>query len=157
MKLKLVTVGKTDMDWVRTGMAVYRDRLVHYANFTITELPDIKNASSLSREQIKTKEGELILKNLNPGDHVILMDEKGREFTSTAWASWLGDRMSHLSGDLVFVIGGPYGFSDAVYARSNGMISLSRMTFSHQMVRVIFIEQLYRGFTIIRGEPYHHE
>ena len=85
------------------------------------------------------------------------MDEKGREFTSSEWASWIGNKLAHLSGDLVFVIGGPYGFSEAVYARSNGMVSLSRMTFSHQMVRVIFTEQLYRSFTIIRGEPYHHE
>lgn len=157
MKIRLLTVGKTDTDWIRTGIAVYRDRLNHYINFSITELPDIRNTASLSKDQIKSREGALILKSLGPGDHVILMDEKGREFTSSEWASWIGNKLAHLSGDLVFVIGGPYGFSEAVYARSNGMVSLSRMTFSHQMVRVIFTEQLYRSFTIIRGEPYHHE
>lgn len=157
MKIRLLTVGKTDTDWIRTGIAVYRDRLNHYINFSITELPDIRNTASLSKDQIKSREGDLILKSLGPGDNVILMDEKGREFTSSEWASWIGNKLAHLSGDLVFVIGGPYGFSEAVYARSNGMVSLSRMTFSHQMVRVIFTEQLYRSFTIIRGEPYHHE
>ena len=157
MKIRLLTVGKTDTDWIRTGIAVYRDRLNHYINFSITELPDIRNTASLSKDQIKSREGDLILKSLGPGDHVILMDEKGREFTSSEWASWIGNKLAHLSGDLVFVIGGPYGFSEAVYARSNGMVSLSRMTFSHQMVRVIFTEQLYRSFTIIRGEPYHHK
>ena len=157
MKIRLLTVGKTDTDWIRTGIAVYRDRLNHYINFSITELPDIRNTASLSKDQIKSREGDLILKSLGPVDHVILMDEKGREFTSSEWASWIGNKLAHLSGDLVFVIGGPYGFSEAVYARSNGMVSLSRMTFSHQMVRVIFTEQLYRSFTIIRGEPYHHE
>lgn len=157
MKIRLLTVGKTDTDWIRTGIAVYRDRLNHYINFSITELPDIRNTASLSKDQIKSREGDLILKSLGSGDHVILMDEKGREFTSSEWASWIGNKLAHLSGDLVFVIGGPYGFSEAVYARSNGMVSLSRMTFSHQMVRVIFTEQLYRSFTIIRGEPYHHE
>ena len=157
MKIRLLTVGKTDTDWIRTGIAVYRDRLNHYINFSITELPDIRNTASLSKDQIKSREGDLILKSLGPGDHVILMDEKGREFTSSEWASWIGNKLAHLSGDLVFVIGGPYGFSEAVYARSNGMVSLSRMTFSQLMVRVIFTEQLYRSFTIIRGEPYHHE
>ena len=157
MKIRLLTVGKTDTDWIRTGIAVYRDRLNHYINFSITELPDIRNTASLSKDQIKSREGDLILKSLGPGDHDILMDEKAREFTACEWASWIGNKLAHLSGDLVFVIGGPYGFSEAVYARSNGMVSLSRMTFSHQMVRVIFTEQLYRSFTIIRGEPYHHE
>lgn len=157
MKIRLLTVGKTDTGWIREGIAVYRDRLGHYINFSITELADIKNAASLSRDQLKSREGELILKNLNPGEHVILLDEKGREFTSAELASWMGDKMAHLSGDLVFIIGGPYGFSEAVYGRSNGLMSLSRMTFSHQMVRVIFTEQLYRSFTILKGEPYHHE
>ena len=157
MKIRLVTVGKTDVDWVRTGISIYRDRLSHYVNFSITELPDIKNAGSMTREQVKTREGELILKQLGQGDYAVLLDEKGREFSSSAWAAWMQDRMSHLSGDLVFIIGGAFGFSDAVYARGNAKLALSQMTFSHQMVRVIFTEQLYRGFTIIRGEPYHHE
>ena len=116
MKIRLLTVGKTDTDWIRTGIAVYRDRLNHYINFSITELPDIRNTASLSKDQIKSREGDLILKSLGPGDHVILMDEKGREFTSSEWASWIGNKLAHLSGDLVFVIGGPYGFSEAVYA-----------------------------------------
>lgn len=157
MKIRLVTIGKTDAGWVRTGMDVYRDRLRHYIGFSVTELPDIKNPGAMNREQLKIREGELILKNLAPSDHVILLDEKGREFSSTEWASDLEDKLSHLSGDLVFVIGGPYGFSEAVYSRCRSKMSLSRMTFSHQMVRVIFLEQLYRAFTIMRGEPYHHE
>ena len=157
MKIRLVTIGKTDAGWVRTGMDVYRDRLRHYIGFSVTELPDIKNPGAMNREQLKIREGKLILKNLAPSDHVILLDEKGREFSSTEWASDLEDKLSHLSGDLVFVIGGAYGFSEAVYSRCRSKMSLSRMTFSHQMVRVIFLEQLYRAFTIMRGEPYHHE
>lgn len=157
MKIKLIMIGKTDTGWIRTGLGVYADRLARYINFSMTELPDIKNAASLSREQLKTKEGELLLRNFSPADHVVLLDEKGKEYSSMEWSARLEDRMAHLSGDIVFVIGGAYGFSDAVYARCNEKVSLSRMTFSHQMVRVIFAEQLYRAFTIMKGEPYHHE
>ena len=157
MKIALLTVGKTDRDWVRQGLDIYVSRLKHYIPFSIIEIPELKNVSALSREQIKTREGELLLKNIRPTDDVILLDEHGKEFSSTEFAKILQDKISYVGKDIVFIIGGAYGFSDAVYQRSNSKISLSRMTFSHQMVRVIFAEQLYRAFTIIKGEPYHHE
>ena len=157
MKITLLTVGKTDKDWVKQGIAIYASRMKHYFPFSIVEIPELKNASSLSQEQIKTKEGELILKNVKPADEVILLDERGREFSSMEFAKTLQDKISYTGKDIVFVIGGAYGFSEAVRQRSNSKISLSRMTFSHQMVRAIFVEQLYRAFTIMKGEPYHHE
>ena len=157
MKIALLTVGKTDRDWVRQGLDIYVSRLKHYIPFSIIEIPELKNVSSLSRDQIKTREGELILKNVRPTDDVILLDERGKELSSMEFAKILQDKISYVGKDMVFVIGGAYGFSDAVYQRSNSRISLSRMTFSHQMVRAIFAEQLYRAFTIIKGEPYHHE
>ena len=125
--------------------------------FQVVEIPELKNASALSRDQIKSREGELVLKNLRPSDEVILLDEKGREYRSTDFAALLQEKLSRSSRDLVFVIGGAYGFSPEVYSRADGKMSLSQMTFSHQMVRTIFAEQLYRAFTIIKGEPYHHE
>lgn len=157
MKITLLTVGKTDKDWVKQGIDIYASRMKHYFPFSIVEIPELKNASSLSQDQIKTKEGELILKNIKPTDDVILLDERGREFSSMEFAKVLQDKISYTGKDIVFVIGGAYGFSEAVRQRSNSKISLSRMTFSHQMVRAIFVEQLYRAFTIMKGEPYHHE
>lgn len=157
MKITLLTVGKTDKDWVKQGAEIYASRLKHYISFSINEIPELKNVSSLSREQIKTKEGELILKNVKPTDDVILMDEHGKEYTSVEFAGLLQNKINYEGKDMVFVIGGAYGFSEAVYKRANSKISLSRMTFSHQMVRAIFAEQIYRAFTIIKGEPYHHE
>mgnify|MGYP003289507304 FL=1 len=157
MKITLLTVGKTDKDWVRQGMDIYASRMKHYFPFFIVEIPELKNVSSLSEEQIKTKEGELILKNVKPADDVILLDERGREHSSMEFAKVLQDKISYNGKDMVFVIGGAYGFSEAVRQRAASKISLSRMTFSHQMVRAIFVEQLYRAFTIMKGEPYHHE
>ena len=157
MKITLLTVGKTDVKWVKEGLDLYSSRLVHYVPFQIVEIPELKNVSALSKEQIKQKEGELLLKILKPSDEVILMDEHGREFTSVEFAKNLEEKISRASRDMVFVIGGAYGFSPDVYSRANGKISLSKMTFSHQMVRTIFAEQLYRAFTIMKGEPYHHE
>lgn len=157
MKITLLTVGKTDRDWVRQGLDIYVSRLKHYIPFTLTEIPELKNVSAMSREQIKSREGELILKNLKPTDDVILLDEHGKEYTSVQMAKILQDKISYGCKDIVFIIGGAYGFSDAVYARACSKMSLSKMTFSHQMVRTIFAEQLYRAFTIIKGEPYHHE
>lgn len=157
MKITLLTVGKTDKDWVKQGIDIYASRMKHYFPFSIVEIPELKNVSSLSQDQIKTKEGELILKNVKPTDDMILLDERGREFSSMEFARALQDKISYTGKDIVFVIGGAYGFSDAVRQRSNSKISLSRMTFSHQMVRAIFVEQLYRAFTIMKGEPYHHE
>lgn len=157
MKISLLTVGATDMKWVREGLGIYVSRLEHYTRFSLVEIPQLKNVSALDREQIKTREGELILAKLRPSDEVILLDEKGKEYSSMEFASAIGRKMSAGGKDLVFVIGGAYGFSDAVYGRADSKISLSRMTFSHQMVRTIFAEQLYRAFTILKGEPYHHE
>lgn len=157
MKITLLTVGKTDKDWVKQGIDIYATRMKHYFPFSIVEIPELKNASSLSEDQIKTKEGEFILKNIKPAEDVILLDERGREFTSIEFAKVLQDKISYIGKDIVFIIGGAYGFSDAVRQRANSKISLSKMTFSHQMVRAIFVEQLYRAFTIMKGEPYHHE
>lgn len=157
MKITLLTVGKTDIRWVREGLEIYISRMKHYIPFSLTEIPELKNASSLSKDQIKAREGELILKSIKPSDEVILLDEHGKEYTSMEWARNMEKRMSGSGRDMVFVIGGAYGFSDDVYSRCDGKVSLSKMTFSHQMVRTIFAEQLYRAFTIIRGEPYHHE
>ncbi len=157
MKITLLTVGKTDKDWVRQGLDIYVSRLKHYIPFGIVEIPELKNVSALSKDQIKSKEGELILKNIRTTDDVILLDEKGKQYTSVELAKIIQDKISYAGKDIVFVIGGAYGFSDAVYQRANSKLSLSKMTFSHQMVRAIFVEQIYRAFTIMRGEPYHHE
>ena len=157
MKISLITVGKTDVGWVREGLELYVSRLSHYVPFVLDEIPELKNVAALTREQIKEKEGEGILKRIKPGDEVVLLDERGREFRSVELADWLRDRLARSSRDLVFVVGGAYGFSPKVYERAAGRLSLSKMTFSHQMVRTIFAEQLYRAFTIIKGEPYHHE
>ena len=138
-------------------MALYQERLTHYVPFETVEIPELKGASSLTREQIKTKEGELIMRHLKENDDVILLDERGKRFRSVDWARHLEQKMAHGSRDIVFVIGGSYGFSQEVYSRSDSSLSLSDMTFSHQLVRLIFLEQLYRAFTIIKGEPYHHE
>lgn len=157
MKITLLTVGKTDKDWVRQGMDIYVSRLKHYITFSVVEIPELKNVSSLSKDQIKTREGELILKNIRPTDDLILLDERGKEYTSVELAKVIQDKISYAGKDMVYVIGGAYGFSEEVYRRADSKISLSRMTFSHQMVRAIFVEQIYRAFTIMRGEPYHHE
>ncbi|MBR0053035.1 MAG: 23S rRNA (pseudouridine(1915)-N(3))-methyltransferase RlmH [Bacteroidales bacterium] len=157
MEVKFVTVGKTDVPWVKEGLDLYVSRLRHYVPFTLVEIPQLKNVSAFSQEQIKEKEGELILKQVAPGETVILLDERGRQYRSVEWADWIQRQLSMGGKGLVFVVGGAYGFSQKVYDRSNGLVSLSKMTFSHQMVRTVFAEQLYRAFTIIRGEPYHHE
>ena len=157
MKITLLTVGKTDRDWVKQGLDIYVSRLKHYIPFNIVEIPELKNVSALTKDQIKTREGELILKNIRPTDDVIIMDERGREYTSVELAKVIQEKISYVGKDMVFVIGGAYGFSQEVYSRANSKISLSKMTFSHQMVRAIFAEQLYRAFTIMKGEPYHHE
>ena len=156
MKITLLTVGRTDVKWVREGLDLYASRLKHYIPFELIEIPELKNASAFREEQIKEKEGQLILEKLKPSAEVSLMDEHGKEFRSVEFAAFMEKKMA-AGRDLVFVIGGAYGFSEAVYARADSRISLSRMTFSHQMVRTIFAEQLYRAFTILRGEPYHHE
>ena len=156
MKITLLTVGKTNVEWVKEGLDLYSSRLVHYVKFSVTEIPDLRNTALLSKDQIKEKEGELILKHLKSDETVILLDERGQELRSVQFSLSLEEKMN-AGKDIVFVIGGPYGFSDSVYARCNGKIALSKMTFPHQLVRTIFAEQLYRAFTIMKGEPYHHE
>ena len=157
MRITLLTVGKTDIKWVKEGLEMYSSRISHYVPFSVTEIPELKNVSSLSVEQIKKKEGEMVLRNVRPQDRLVLLDERGQRRSSLAFASWLEDKMSRGGRDLVFVVGGAYGFATEVYNRADESISLSEMTFSHQIVRTIFAEQLYRAFTIIRGEPYHHQ
>ena len=148
MKITLLTVGKTDKDWVRQGLDIYVSRLKHYIPFGIVEIPELKNVSALSKEQIKNKEGELILKNIRPTDDVILLDERGKQYTSVELAKIIQDKISYAGKDIVFIIGGAYGFSEAVYQRAGSKLSLSKMTFSHQMVRAIFVEQIYRAFLL---------
>ena len=156
MKTILILVGKTQSKIFKVGIDDYVNRIEHYMPFSITTIPELKNTKSLSEDQQKQKEGELILKEIQPSDTVVLLDEHGAEFRSVEYANWLKQKQN-TARRLIFIIGGPYGFSPDVYARANEKISLSRMTFSHQMVRLIFTEQLYRACTIIKGEPYHHE
>ena len=157
MKVALVLVGKTVNKHFVELIDEYAGRVKHYIGFDIITIPELKNTKSLSVDQQKQQEGELILKQLQAGDHVVLLDEHGKEFRSVEFSSYMEQKMQTVNKRLVFVIGGPYGFSPDVYAKANEKISLSKMTFSHQMVRLIFVEQLYRAMTIIRGEPYHHE
>ena len=156
MKSELILVGKTVNKHFVAGISDYAERIGHYMPFSITTIPELKNTKNLSEEQQKLAEGELILKQIQPQDTVVLLDEHGRELRSVEFARWL-EQKRNTARRLVFVIGGPYGFSQAVYARANEQLSLSRMTFSHQMVRLVFTEQIYRACTIIKGEPYHHE
>ena len=157
MKVALVLVGKTVNKHFVELIDEYAGRVKHYIGFDIITIPELKNTKSLSADQQKQQEGELILKQMQAGDHVVLLDEHGKEFRSVEFSKWVEQKMQTVNKRLVCVIGGPYGFSPDVYGRANEKISLSKMTFSHQMVRLIFVEQLYRAMTIIRGEPYHHE
>lgn len=157
MNIKLIAVGKTDNPALQQLISTYEKRLSYYINFDLQLLPDIKNSKSLSEEQQKIKEGELILSYIEPSHHLILLDERGKEYTSIAFADELQKKMNTGIKQLTFVIGGPYGFSQAVYQRANSKLSLSKLTFSHQMIRLFFVEQLYRAFTILRNEPYHHQ
>ena len=157
MNIKILTIGKTDNKALQSLIDDYTKRLSFYIKFDLEIIPDIKNVKNLSESQQKEKEGELILAKLVPTDQLILLDEKGTTFSSLAFSDYLQKKMNSGAKTLVFVIGGPYGFSDEVYQKAQGKISLSLMTFSHQMVRLFFIEQLYRGFTILRNEPYHHQ
>lgn len=156
MKIQLLITGKTVDARLVALIDDYCRRLTHYVPFDLVVIPDLKNQKSLSEEQVKAAEGEAILSRLTPSMDVVLLDEHGAEYRSIEFAEWLQKKMA--SGrDLTLIIGGPYGFSEAVYQRANGKLSLSRMTFSHQMVRLLAVEQLYRAMTILRGEPYHHE
>ena len=157
MKFTLLVVGRTVDKHFTALISEYTGRVSHYVPFDMEVIPELKGTKSLSMQQQKDKEGELILKSLQPTDMVVLLDEHGQEFRSVDFARWIERKMQTLQKRLVFVVGGPYGFSDTVYSRANEKISLSKMTYSHQMVRLVFAEQLYRAMTIIKGEPYHHE
>ena len=156
MKVSLILVGKTEEAWIREGIDVYSRRLKHYLPFSNIELPALKNNGNLNSAQQKEKEGELILKACLGADRVFLLDETGKEYTSSSFASFIQGQMNSSVKQLMFVVGGPFGFSEAVYERANGQISLSQMTFTHQMVRLFYTEQLYRAMTILKGEKYHH-
>ena len=156
MKTLLIQVGKTVDKHFLAGISDYVERINHYMPFEVVTIPELKNTKSLTEEQQKQAEGALILRQLQPSDTVVLLDEHGREYRSVEFARWMEQKRNTVRR-LVFIIGGPYGFSPAVYARANEQLSLSKMTFSHQMIRLTFTEQVYRVCTIIKGEPYHHE
>ncbi len=157
MNIKLLCIGKTDNKQLQTLIDEYSGRLNHYIKFSLEVILDIKNVKNLSESQQKEKEGILILKKVGPQDHLILLDENGKEFNSVGFSKFLQKKMNGGYKTLVLVIGGPYGFSESVYQKAQGKVALSQMTFSHQMVRLFITEQLYRGFTILKGEPYHHQ
>ena len=157
MKIKLIVVGKTNAKYLLVGEREYEKRLSHYIKFEEIIIPDVKQAGKLSEGELKKKESQLILGKLENSDHVILLDDKGKSYSSVEFANFLQQKMNSSLKSLVFVVGGAFGFSDEVYQRANSKVSLSKMTFSHQMVRLIFKEQLYRGFSILKGEKYHHE
>ncbi|WP_248722583.1 23S rRNA (pseudouridine(1915)-N(3))-methyltransferase RlmH [Seonamhaeicola sp. ML3] len=156
MTIKLIAIGKTDNNELQTLINNYIKRLGFYIKFSIDIIPDLKKSKNLTEEQQKYKEGELILSKTNSSDTIVLLDEKGKLISSMEFSTYLQKHMNSGIKQLTFIIGGPYGFSDEVYKRANGKLSLSKMTFSHQMIRLFFIEQLYRGFTILKNEPYHH-
>ncbi|MDR0691796.1 MAG: 23S rRNA (pseudouridine(1915)-N(3))-methyltransferase RlmH, partial [Prevotellaceae bacterium] len=152
----MLVIGKTTDAYLREGIAIYTKRLQHYISFEIKELPDVRNAGNLSHAQLKVQEGQLILRQLGTNDDLLLLDESGSQFSSEEWAGYLEKKLCYTTRSLVFVVGGAFGFSNDVIQRATDKISLSRMTFSHQMARLIFAEQLYRACTIIKGESYHH-
>lgn len=155
MKIKLIAIGKTDEKYLQDGISKYLDRLKHYISFDLVVINDVKIGSKPNTLLQKEKEAELFFDKIQPNDYVVLLDENGKSFTSVAFAEYVQKRMN-ASTDVVFLIGGPFGFSDKIYQRANDKISLSKMTFSHQMIRLFFVEQVYRAFTIIKGEKYHH-
>lgn len=157
MKLHVIFTGKTTGKLFQEAIADYSKRLTHYVPFTIEELPDLKNTKSLNEEQQKEREADMLFEKLQQGDVLVLLDEKGKEFTSREFSAYLEQKLQTVNKRLVFLIGGPYGFSQRVYDAAQGKISLSKMTFSHKMVRLFLVEQIYRSFTIIKGEPYHHD
>lgn len=157
MKIKMICVGKTVSKYLIEGEKEYLQRLNHYNSVEKIEIPEIKNAKNLSKDQIKKTEGDLILKHIQSGDVVILLDENGSTFSSVKFSTYMQKKFNSGGKNLIFIVGGAYGFSDEMYALAQDKISLSKMTFSHQMVRLFFLEQIYRAFTILKGEPYHHE
>ena len=157
MKISLLMVGKTTNSQLIKLQDEYQNRLKHYISFESIIIPELKNTKNLSVAEQQEKEADLILKQIETSDDVILLDEKGKQFTSVEFSTFISKKMLASHKRMIFVVGGPYGFSERVYSRATGLVSLSAMTFSHQMIRLIFLEQLYRAFTILKGEPYHHE
>lgn len=157
MNIKLIVVGKNEQKYLKEALDIYIKRLTHYINFEIVVLPDVKNAKNMSVSELKDKEAELILKHSAKADKVVLLDEKGKEYSSVEFSKYIEKQMNASLKTLAFVVGGAFGFSDKVYSQANEKLSISKMTFSHQMIRLLFVEQLYRAFTIIKGEPYHNE
>ena len=157
MNIKLIVIGKSEEKYIREAVEIYLKRLTHYINFEIVVLPDVKNAKNMSVAELKDKEAELILKHSAKADKVVLLDEKGKEYSSVEFSKYLTKQMNASVKTLAFVVGGAFGFSEKVYSQANEKLSISKMTFSHQMIRLLFVEQLYRAFTIIKGEPYHNE
>lgn len=156
MTIDLIVVGKSNFDYVIDAVELYGSRLKRYVNFNVVTIADVKNAKSLSNAELKTREGDLLVAQLSKYDYIVLLDENGKQYTSTDFAEWINRRANMSIKRLCFVIGGAYGFSDAVYSLAAEKISLSKMTFSHQMIRILIVEQIYRAFTILNGEPYHH-
>ncbi len=156
MHVTLLCIGKTGKSFLEEGEKEYLKRLAHYISFELKILPDVKQAKNLSEEQIKQKEAEMFLEKIQSGDSVFLLDENGKEFSSVAFSQFLQEQFNRGGKHIYFLVGGPYGFHTSLYARAQGKISLSKMTFSHQMIRMFFIEQMYRAMTILKGEPYHH-
>lgn len=157
MNIKLILHGKTEDAYLQEGILKYTKRLRRYINYSELIIPALKNAKGLTFSEVKQKEGELLLSKINSSDLLVLLDEKGRSFTSVGFSNYFQKQMNQSTRNLVFVVGGPYGFSMDVYNRADDKISLSKMTFSHQMIRLLFVEQIYRAFSILKNEPYHHE
>ena len=155
MRITLIETGKTRDSFIKEGVELFRKRLIRYVPFQVLTLPDLKNTRNLTMKEVQNQEAALLMKRLKPTDHVVLLDERGKEYSSISLAEHLNSMEGRVK-DLVFVIGGPYGFSEEVYQRAQAKLSLSRLTFSHQLVRLVFMEQLYRAYTILKGEPYHH-
>ncbi len=157
MKITLLMIGKTSQPQLVKLLEEYQNRLKHYVPIDVIVIPELKNTKSISENEQKEREGDFLLKQIEPADELYLLDENGKQYTSVEFAAFISKKQITLNKRMIFVIGGPYGFAPKVYQRANGLISLSKMTFSHQMIRVIFLEQLYRAMTIIKGEPYHHQ
>ena len=157
MKVVLLSLGKTDEDFYAQAIEIFRKRLSHYLPFDMEFVPDVKNTKNLSEKEQKNLEGEALLNRIQQGDYVVLLDDKGNQYSSVEFSRFIEKKLYSVPKRLIFVVGGPYGFPDEVYRRANEKLSLSRMTFTHQMVRLVFVEQLYRAMTILNGEPYHHE
>ncbi len=157
MKIKLLVIGKTEEEYLRKGIAAYTERIRHYLPFEITEIPALKNLQGISRNEWKSRECEKLMKMIAPGDCIVLLDERGKELSSVEFSGFLNQKMSSGIKTLTFIVGGPFGFDEALKSKASHLVSLSRMTFSHQMVRLFFTEQIYRAMTILKNEAYHHE